>query len=91
MGKFGSGHRFGMNFSTNGSLYSVDTLSLQYNLSDASLFPEANSSGEEEKLLWLSAHFLLISGCIRACKTYHFHHIKCIELLKKKTCTILFL
>ncbi|KAF6725489.1 Lysosome-associated membrane glycoprotein 1 [Oryzias melastigma] len=44
MGKFGSGHRFGMNFSTNGSLYSVDTLSLQYNLSDASLFPEANSS-----------------------------------------------
>ncbi|RVE74422.1 hypothetical protein OJAV_G00021560 [Oryzias javanicus] len=44
MGKFGSGHRFGMNFSTNGSLYSLETLSLHYNLSDASLFPEANSS-----------------------------------------------
>uniref|UniRef100_A0A8C7YUA4 Lysosome-associated membrane glycoprotein 1 n=1 Tax=Oryzias sinensis TaxID=183150 RepID=A0A8C7YUA4_9TELE len=43
--KFGPGHYFGMNFSTNGSLYSVDTLFLRYNLSDASLFPEANSSG----------------------------------------------
>lgn len=41
---FGPGHALGLSFSTNGSLYSVANLSLQYNLSDASIFPEANSS-----------------------------------------------
>ncbi|XP_061526180.1 lysosome-associated membrane glycoprotein 1a [Phycodurus eques] len=41
---FGSGHTIGLSFSTNGSLYNVATLTLQYNLSDSSTFPEANSS-----------------------------------------------
>lgn len=41
---FGSGHALGLSFSTNGSLYSVANLTLQYNLSDASVFPGANSS-----------------------------------------------
>lgn len=41
---FGSGHALGLSFSTNASLYSVANLTLQYNLSDASVFPEANSS-----------------------------------------------
>nr|XP_061796734.1 lysosome-associated membrane glycoprotein 1-like [Nerophis lumbriciformis] len=41
---FGSGHTLGLSFSTNGSFYSVDTVMLQYNLSDSSIFPDANSS-----------------------------------------------
>lgn len=41
---FGPGHALGLGFSTSGSLYSVANLTLQYNLSDTSLFPEANSS-----------------------------------------------
>ncbi|XP_054471032.1 lysosome-associated membrane glycoprotein 1a [Anoplopoma fimbria] len=41
---FGSGHAMGLSFSTNGSLYSVANLTLQYNLSDTSIFPEANRS-----------------------------------------------
>lgn len=41
---FGAGHTLGLSFSTNGSLYSVANLTLQYNLSDTSAFPEANSS-----------------------------------------------
>ncbi|XP_029939567.1 lysosome-associated membrane glycoprotein 1a [Salarias fasciatus] len=41
---FGSGHAFGLSFSTNGSLYSVANLTLQYNLSDTTVFPNANSS-----------------------------------------------
>ncbi|XP_061131660.1 lysosome-associated membrane glycoprotein 1a [Syngnathus typhle] len=41
---FGSGHALGLNFSTNGSLYNVASLMLQYNLSDSSIFPDANSS-----------------------------------------------
>ncbi|XP_032384455.1 lysosome-associated membrane glycoprotein 1a [Etheostoma spectabile] len=41
---FGPGHALGLSFSTNGSLYSVTNLTLQYNLSDTSIFPEANSS-----------------------------------------------
>ncbi|XP_077450982.1 lysosome-associated membrane glycoprotein 1a [Stigmatopora argus] len=41
---FGFGHTLGLSFSTNGSLYSVDTVTLQYNLSDSSIFPDANSS-----------------------------------------------
>ncbi|XP_018539319.1 lysosome-associated membrane glycoprotein 1a [Lates calcarifer] len=41
---FGPGHTLGLSFSTNGSLYSIANLTLQYNLSDASIFPEANSS-----------------------------------------------
>uniref|UniRef100_A0A3Q2P8L4 Lysosomal associated membrane protein 1 n=1 Tax=Fundulus heteroclitus TaxID=8078 RepID=A0A3Q2P8L4_FUNHE len=42
---FGSGHALGLSFSTNGSFYSVTNLTLQYNLSDAALFPGANGSG----------------------------------------------
>lgn len=42
---FGAGHALGLSFSTNGSLYTVANLTLQYNLSDASVFPDANSSG----------------------------------------------
>ncbi|XP_033972322.1 lysosome-associated membrane glycoprotein 1a isoform X2 [Trematomus bernacchii] len=42
---FGPGHALGLSFSTNGSLYSVANLTLQYNLSDTSTFPDANSSG----------------------------------------------
>ncbi|XP_034048723.1 lysosome-associated membrane glycoprotein 1a [Thalassophryne amazonica] len=41
---FGDGHALGLSFSTNGSLYSVANLMLQYNLSDASVFPQANRS-----------------------------------------------
>ncbi|XP_029933935.1 lysosome-associated membrane glycoprotein 1a [Myripristis murdjan] len=41
---FGAGHALGLGFSTNGSLYSLANLTLQYNLSDPSVFPEANSS-----------------------------------------------
>ncbi|KAM9366593.1 lysosome-associated membrane glycoprotein 1a [Symphorus nematophorus] len=41
---FGPGHALGLGFSTSGSLYSVANLTLQYNLSDTSIFPEANSS-----------------------------------------------
>lgn len=48
---FGAGHALGLGFSTNGSFYSVANLTLQYNLSDASVFPDANSSGEERTQL----------------------------------------
>uniref|UniRef100_UPI0037E720D5 lysosome-associated membrane glycoprotein 1a n=1 Tax=Semicossyphus pulcher TaxID=241346 RepID=UPI0037E720D5 len=41
---FGPGHTLGLSFSTNGSLYNVANLTLQYNLSDTSIFPDANSS-----------------------------------------------
>lgn len=41
---FGPGHALGLSFSTNGSLYSVANLTLQYNLSDTSTFPDANSN-----------------------------------------------
>ncbi|XP_053722265.1 lysosome-associated membrane glycoprotein 1a [Synchiropus splendidus] len=41
---FGSGHALGLSFSTNGSLYNVVNMTLQYNLSDATFFPDANSS-----------------------------------------------
>ncbi|XP_072321318.1 lysosome-associated membrane glycoprotein 1a [Eucyclogobius newberryi] len=41
---FGSGHALGLSFSSNSSMYSVTNLTLQYNLSDATVFPEANSS-----------------------------------------------
>lgn len=41
---FGSGHALGLSFSTNGILYNVANLTLQYNLSDTTVFPEANSS-----------------------------------------------
>lgn len=42
---FGFGHTLGLSFSTNGSLYDVANLTLQYNLSDTSVFPSANMSG----------------------------------------------
>ncbi|KAE8297437.1 Lysosome-associated membrane glycoprotein 2 [Larimichthys crocea] len=41
---FGPGHSLGLSFSRNESVYSVANLTLQYNLSDSSVFPEANSS-----------------------------------------------
>ncbi|KAM9765165.1 lysosome-associated membrane glycoprotein 1a isoform 1-T1 [Menidia menidia] len=41
---FGAGHALGLSFSTNGSVYSIANLTLQYNLSDASVFPDSNSS-----------------------------------------------
>ncbi|KAM4592804.1 lysosome-associated membrane glycoprotein 1a [Odontesthes bonariensis] len=41
---FGSSHALGLSFSTNGSVYSIANLTLQYNLSDTSLFPDSNSS-----------------------------------------------
>ncbi|KAM4630976.1 lysosome-associated membrane glycoprotein 1a [Polymixia lowei] len=44
VGVFGAGHTLGLGFSTNGSTYSVANLTLQYNLSDPSVFPQANSS-----------------------------------------------
>ncbi|CAL8380855.1 unnamed protein product [Arctogadus glacialis] len=44
VGVFGPGHTLGLFFSNNGSMYSVDMLSIQYNLSDSALFPLANSS-----------------------------------------------
>ncbi|XP_008273729.1 lysosome-associated membrane glycoprotein 1 [Stegastes partitus] len=44
VGVFGSGHTLGLSFSTNGSRYDVANLTLQYNLSDTSVFPGANSS-----------------------------------------------
>ncbi|XP_059926878.1 lysosome-associated membrane glycoprotein 1a [Gadus macrocephalus] len=45
VGVFGPGHTLGLFFSNNGSMYSVNMLSIQYNLSDSALFPLANSSG----------------------------------------------
>ncbi|CAL8403372.1 unnamed protein product [Boreogadus saida] len=44
VGVFGPGHTLGLFFSNNGSMYSVNMLSIQYNLSDSALFPLANSS-----------------------------------------------
>ncbi|CAI5645172.1 unnamed protein product [Oreochromis niloticus] len=41
---FGSGYTLGLNFSTNGTLYQVSSLTLQYNLSDTSVFPNATIS-----------------------------------------------
>ncbi len=66
---FGPGHALGLSFSTNGSLYSVANLTLQYNLSDTSTFPEANSSGENIycKKLSGSEHIQL------ACVSNNFH------------------
>lgn len=46
MAVFGSGHALQLTFASNASVYSVANLSLQYNLSDSSLFPGSNSSGE---------------------------------------------
>lgn len=46
---FGPNHTLGLSFSTNGSVYSVANLTLQYNLSDASVFPDANGSGEQRE------------------------------------------
>lgn len=44
MAVFGSGHALQLTFASNSSVYSVANLSLQYNLSDSSLFPGSNSS-----------------------------------------------
>lgn len=56
---FGAGHTLGLSFSTNGSLYSVANLTLQYNLSDTSAFPEANSSGENKYCNTIRTHNIL--------------------------------
>ncbi|CAL8362390.1 unnamed protein product [Gadus morhua 'NCC'] len=45
VGVFGPGHTLGLSFSNNGSMYSVNMLIIQYNLSDSALFPLSNSSG----------------------------------------------
>ncbi|XP_008402617.1 lysosome-associated membrane glycoprotein 1a [Poecilia reticulata] len=42
---FGSGHALGLSFAKNGSFYSITNLTVQYNLSDTSLFPQSNGSG----------------------------------------------
>ncbi|KAJ8255715.1 hypothetical protein COCON_G00195790 [Conger conger] len=42
---FGSGHSLGLGFSSDGNQYSVDNLTLEYNLSDSALFPDASGSG----------------------------------------------
>ncbi|XP_062237406.1 lysosome-associated membrane glycoprotein 1a [Platichthys flesus] len=42
---FEPGHALGLSFSSNAGLYSVANLTLQYNLSDSTIFPGANSSG----------------------------------------------
>lgn len=47
---FGAGHALQLTFASNGSVYNVANLSLQYNLSDSSLFPGSNSSGETNRL-----------------------------------------
>ena len=60
VGVFGAGHTLGLGFSTNGSLYSVANLSLQYNLSDTSVFPLANSSGERN--LCMTIQICTLSG-----------------------------
>lgn len=44
VGVFGPGHTLALGFSSDGSQYTVSNLSLQYNLSDTSVFPLANSS-----------------------------------------------
>lgn len=52
---FGPGHALRLSFATDGSQYSVATLALQYNLSDSSYFPDANSSGENKHFNKLSS------------------------------------
>ncbi|KAK2908440.1 hypothetical protein QQF64_001728 [Cirrhinus molitorella] len=44
---FGDGHALGLVFSSDGKLYRVANMSLQYNLSDTSTFPQSSSSGLE--------------------------------------------
>lgn len=42
---FGAGHMFSLVFSSDGRLYRVANMSLQYNLSDTSTFPQSSSAG----------------------------------------------
>ncbi|XP_067259101.1 lysosome-associated membrane glycoprotein 1a [Chanodichthys erythropterus] len=42
---FGAGHMFSLVFSSDGRLYRVASMSLQYNLSDTSTFPQSSSTG----------------------------------------------
>ncbi|KAJ8350846.1 hypothetical protein SKAU_G00259760 [Synaphobranchus kaupii] len=42
---FGSGHSLGLRFSSDGNQYSVDNLTLEYNLSDSAIFPNSSSAG----------------------------------------------
>ncbi|XP_028811031.1 lysosome-associated membrane glycoprotein 1a [Denticeps clupeoides] len=42
---FGAGHALGLEFTKDGDQYSIANLSLQYNVSDATTFPESNTTG----------------------------------------------
>ncbi|KAJ8253246.1 hypothetical protein GJAV_G00210690 [Gymnothorax javanicus] len=42
---FGSGHSLGLGFSSTGTQYRVDNLTLGYNLSDGAVFPDASGTG----------------------------------------------
>ncbi len=46
---FGAGHALTLVFSSDGRLYRVANISLQYNLSDTSTFPQSSSTGETVK------------------------------------------
>ncbi|XP_034067670.1 lysosome-associated membrane glycoprotein 2 isoform X2 [Gymnodraco acuticeps] len=41
---FGEGHSWSVNFTTEGKMYQVDTITFSYNLSDASIFPNSTST-----------------------------------------------
>ncbi|KAJ4945870.1 hypothetical protein JOQ06_023548 [Pogonophryne albipinna] len=41
---FGEGHSWSVNFTTEGKIYQVDTITFSYNLSDASIFPNSTST-----------------------------------------------
>ncbi|XP_042348691.1 lysosome-associated membrane glycoprotein 2 isoform X2 [Plectropomus leopardus] len=41
---FGEGHSWSMNFTMNGKVYQIDTITFSYNLSDATVFPKASSN-----------------------------------------------
>lgn len=42
---FGPGHSWSVNFTANGKMYHADTITLSYNLSDATIFPNSASNG----------------------------------------------
>ncbi|XP_040029232.1 lysosome-associated membrane glycoprotein 2 isoform X1 [Gasterosteus aculeatus] len=46
---FGPGHSWSVNFTANGKMYHADTITLSYNLSDATIFP--NSASNDTKVV----------------------------------------
>ncbi|XP_073698236.1 lysosome-associated membrane glycoprotein 1a [Garra rufa] len=54
---FGAGHALGLVFSSDGRLYRVANMSLQYNLSDTSTFPQSSSTGVETMMTNVSEIF----------------------------------